>query len=329
MKNNLIGISGKIGSGKDTIGRIIQYLTLNSNVYSKTNSDIIADLENDWYVASNKSTWKIKKFADKLKDIVCLLIGCTREQLEDREFKERELGEEWWKYVIKKGQKTFVIGLYAKYFSTKEEADFFRRGELSKYTLDYNADDFHVDIEKLTPRKILQLLGTECGREIIHPNIWVNALFADYKKETKSSRLFHKLELMSEEGDDIVFTEKYPNWIITDVRFPNEVKAIKDRGGVVIRINRLQYTNLLTNAEMIQCLEQIGYIYPELAQWKEDAYSEGFRCIEDVGLWYHTSEDKPEHESETALDNYKDFDYIINNNGTVLDLISKVKKLDL
>lgn len=33
------------------------------------------------------SEYKIKKFADKLKDIVCILIGCTREQLEDSKFK--------------------------------------------------------------------------------------------------------------------------------------------------------------------------------------------------------------------------------------------------
>ena len=31
---------------------------------------------------------------------------------------------------------------------------------------------------------------------------------------------------------------KYPNWIIPDVRFPNEVEAIKERGGIVIRVNR-------------------------------------------------------------------------------------------
>ena len=30
----------------------------------------------------------------------------------------------------------------------------------------------------------------------------------------------------------------YPNWIITDVRFPDEVKAIEDRGGIVIRLER-------------------------------------------------------------------------------------------
>jgi len=67
-------------------------------------------------------------------------------------------------------------------------------------------------IVKLTPRKLLQLLGTEAGRNIIHPNIWVNALFASYLKDS--------------------------NWVVTDVRFPNEAQAIKDRGGITIRVTR-------------------------------------------------------------------------------------------
>jgi hypothetical protein len=29
-----------------------------------------------------------------------------------------------------------------------------------------------------------------------------------------------------------------PNWIITDTRFPNEAQAIKDKGGLVIRVDR-------------------------------------------------------------------------------------------
>ena len=65
----IIGVSGHMNSGKDLVGLIIQHLT--------------------------DSNWKIKKFADKLKDIVCLLIGCTREQLEDRKFKETPLSSEW------------------------------------------------------------------------------------------------------------------------------------------------------------------------------------------------------------------------------------------
>ena len=30
----------------------------------------------------------------------------------------------------------------------------------------------------------------------------------------------------------------YPNWIITDLRFPNELSAIKQRNGITIRVQR-------------------------------------------------------------------------------------------
>jgi hypothetical protein len=29
-----------------------------------------------------------------------------------------------------------------------------------------------------------------------------------------------------------------PNWVITDMRFPNEALAVKGRGGITIRINK-------------------------------------------------------------------------------------------
>ena len=143
MKTNLIGISGKIGSGKDTVGKILQYLnSYNTNRYKHptTLNDFNSYLGNKH---DEMSIYQIKKFADKLKDIACLLIGCTREQLEDRDFKEQELGKEW----------------------------------CNSYD-----DVYHTSLkeEKLTPRKLLQLLGTECGRQIIHPNIWCNSLFSDY-----------------------------------------------------------------------------------------------------------------------------------------------------
>lgn len=97
----IISISGKISSGKDTVGKIIQYLTWRAN--NKTSYSIKE------YLEINKTTldeccslspFKIKKFADKLKDIVCLLINCTKEQLEDAEFKNKELGEEWNLYTL-------------------------------------------------------------------------------------------------------------------------------------------------------------------------------------------------------------------------------------
>jgi hypothetical protein len=59
-------------------------------------------------------------------------------------------------------------------------------------------------------RELLQRLGTECGRQLIDDEIWIRAA------------------LDGKEGD----------LVVTDVRFPNEAHAIRDRGGIVIRIVR-------------------------------------------------------------------------------------------
>jgi hypothetical protein len=41
---------------------------------------------------------------------------------------------------------------------------------------------------------------------------------------------------ITEDGNNIIIAEN--NWIITDLRFPNELEAIKKRNGLTIRINR-------------------------------------------------------------------------------------------
>jgi len=239
----VIGISGKINSGKDLIGLIIQYLISSSKD---------KPAEGTWTLNNfvNTSDFEIKKFADALKDMVCILLGCTREQLEDRDFKEKELGEEWWYYTD-------------TLFYT-EDRKLIPYIDASLYIK--NSTNWYII--KLTPRLLLQLLGTECGREIIHPNIWVNALFADYNKG-------RTLKLKNA-TTNIDTTDK---WIITDMRFPNELKAVKDRGGITIRIERGS-TNTLGNP----------------------------------------------HPSETALDGAT-FNYVIYNNGTIDELIDKVKEI--
>jgi len=247
MKNNLIGISGKIGSGKDTVGKILQCISS----YNRPNSDWVKEYTLDRFIkerlenmSNSQSSYQIKKFADKLKDIVCLLLGCTREQLEDREFKEKELGEEW-----KVTKNMFCDMDSCGLCNCKDEV--------------------------LTPRKLLQLIGTECGRQIIHPNIWVNALFADYGKPI--------LNRWDDKGNNMP-----ASWIISDVRFPNEVEAIKAKGGIIIRV------------------ERNNFFYDE----------KGKKCLK-----------IDNHPSETALDDYKDFDYTIDNNGTIEELIQKIKKI--
>ena len=79
----------------------------------------------------------------------------------------------------------------------------------------------------MTVRDFLQKLGTDGLRNGLHPNTWVNALMADYVAE--------KLCDCKKECRCIF---KYPNWIITDCRFPNEAYAIKNAGGIIIRIDR-------------------------------------------------------------------------------------------
>jgi hypothetical protein len=64
----------------------------------------------------------------------------------------------------------------------------------------------------ITPRNMLQMMGTEVGRDMLDPNIWIYSLE-------------RKMDL-------------YPNVVIADVRFPNEIKFIQDKGGFVIRVKR-------------------------------------------------------------------------------------------
>lgn len=419
----IIAISGKINSGKDTVGKIIQYLTSESYKKGRDYQTFIRkQTSNLDFEPHYISEWQIKKFADKLKDMVCILLGCTKEQLEDRRFKERELGSEWNKYTIeynidspyidswsdeegvhnystleydsKYFKETFlnveeavsrIIELARQYQDKEEilylkdiykreipiesmdqiydtfesEEDFrekqslfygdyedyiesckyygflpsnfeveksdsykkYREEEINLIRNKYGFKDYGLDsplpdelvdnrefetednmlydslvkkgiideISKkylagkfpcidtdhsgleedyvtkinLTPRLLLQLLGTKCGRNIIHPNIWVNSLMREY---------FCVQSDLAPNGIDC------PNWIITDLRFLNEMEAVKKRNGITIRVNR------------------------------------------------DLEESKDEHESETELDNVE-FDYVIDNNDTIEELIEKVKQI--
>lgn len=74
----------------------------------------------------------------------------------------------------------------------------------------------HPVLNYKTPRYAMQTLGTEWGRELIGQNLWVNV-----GVESTHQALG--------EGSQVV---------IDDCRFPNEAAAIKELGGVIIKINR-------------------------------------------------------------------------------------------
>jgi len=254
---NLIAISGKINSGKSLIGKIIQYLIYAEQTENyKKNNEFILELINDknlsYTLLEETINWEIKQFSTKLKEIICILLNCTFDQLEDREFKEKELGEEWWCWKS--------IG--NDYFPLKDYND--------------STGTKHYKLVKLTPRLLMQLLGTQCFRNIIHPNTFINALFSDYKQNKDLSPYANKNSF------------DYPSWIITDLRFKNELQAIKNKNGITIRVNRITGNVLIDNDT-------------------------------------HTITDW-QHPSETELDNEK-FDYIIENDKDIIHLIKEVKKI--
>lgn len=69
-----------------------------------------------------------------------------------------------------------------------------------------------VKVESEQARELLQRMGTEVGREMFGQNFWVDYAMREVSK-----------------SDKVVFT---------DVRFPNEYESIKERGGLVWRIER-------------------------------------------------------------------------------------------
>jgi hypothetical protein len=266
----LIGISGKAGSGKDTVGKIIQYLITeykieNSNIHPTTFEQFCDNKYNELF---GYCDWKVVKFASKLKQIVSILTGIPVEDLEKQEVKDRVLGEEWRRFFFR-----------GKYDGIRIPKSFYgiHINEIEAYKIIENMNYLDIATEVLTVRQLLQEIGTEAMRNVIHPNIWVNALFADYKSSTKVYEQYKQIEY------------KYlPNWIITDLRFPNELEAIKQRGGITIRVNRFTGNIGIDN----------------------DTHA--------VTDW--------QHPSETALDN-AEFDYTIINDSSIEDLIEKVKEI--
>ena len=66
--------------------------------------------------------------------------------------------------------------------------------------------------KEFSPRLALQLMGTEAGRDVFHTNLWVYTV----QRRCDPNR----------------------NYVIADVRFPNEIKAIREAGGKVLRVKR-------------------------------------------------------------------------------------------
>jgi hypothetical protein len=136
---------------------------------------------------------------------------------------------------------------------------------------------------ELTPRHVLQVWGTEVARRSFHDDIWIAALENKLRKTT----------------DDVV---------ISDCRFPNEIKSIRRAGGIVIRVVRGPEPEWFSIAETV---------------------NRGPVRNTDWALSKNRLEKYHVHASETAWIGTK-FDAVIDNNADGLDnLYSQIKDLVL
>ena len=113
---------------------------------------------------------------------------------------------------------------------------------------------------EVSPRSILQQFGTEVMRGQMYDGIWVDSCIGRYKGE---------------------------NTVISDTRFPNEIKRIKECGGVILLVKRFKDPDWFTS------------------------YVEG--NIEPKGI----------HSSEYMWAK-SEFDYVIENNGSLEELNEKI-----
>jgi hypothetical protein len=131
----------------------------------------------------------------------------------------------------------------------------------------------------ITPRWILQQWGTEVCRRGFHDDIWIASL----ENKLRTSQ------------DDVV---------ISDCRFPNEIKAIRNQGGIVLRVVR----------------------GPE-PEWYADAVATN---AGPTNMSWSLSKDRLEkhnvHASETAWVG-TEFDCVIDNNGTMDQLYQQINDL--
>jgi hypothetical protein len=137
-----------------------------------------------------------------------------------------------------------------------------------------------LGIPHLTPRYILQQWGTEVCRKNFHDDIWIASL----ENKLRNSR---------------------DNIVISDCRFPNEIKAIKAAGGIVVRVVRGP------EPEWYDAAVSLNRGPNGNSTWALSG-----RRLEQLGV----------HASETSWVGTK-FNSVLDNNGTLDDLYQQVKRL--
>ena len=150
-------------------------------------------------------------------------------------------------------------------------------------------------------RDLHKKIGTDLFRNQLGNDVWVNALFND-------------------------FGEK--KWIVSDVRFLNEAKAITEREGILIKIVRFNIGDRVYFApgEGSNDRDKKGeYLISKINADEDCLISDGYS---EIGAWFSELKliSADNHQSETELEQIET-DYTIYNCTTIENLIEQVKEI--
>lgn len=184
-----VGLCGAAGAGKDTVAEMIaQYFSSSSKKYS---------------------------FAGPVYGLAAAILGTTVAELETRATKE--VFQQF--HITQRSlenAKDFYDASGLDFYMPFPEAwwAFFPNLEkfIQPYTSLWEPENTIVTLS-ISPRKMLELVGTELGREILDEQVWVDRIVRD--------ATLNKVRVA----------------VISDVRFENEVLFVKDKGGVVLEVS--------------------------------------------------------------------------------------------
>lgn len=161
------------------------------------------------------------------------------------------------------GKDTVGAHLISKHSFVQESFAYPLKEYIGRQILGFNDKQLYGDWKEVmdpdwgkTPRQMLQLIGTDALREVVHNDIWIIPMKRKLKEHMRNNK----------------------SVVITDMRFPNEAKLIKNLGGKLVKIHR----------------EDPDKITGE------------------------------KHSSEVGLEEFNDWDLVLENNGSLEELFAKV-----
>ena len=186
----IISVLGYKWSGKDTVAKMLQYLLSTPKILHKY--DLYCRLT--WF----KKDYKIVRYADKMKEMLAILLNTNVQNFEDREFKEQY-------YVdFNTLQLIHVDESNINAFKDKILSDTRFTKEIKRVNPNLTKNYF------LSIRQILQYFGTEIMRFYFGDRLWI-------------------LSTLNNRGSNI---------IISDQRFIIENITTYNLGAVIIHITR-------------------------------------------------------------------------------------------